>query len=88
MSAGAERLSTALVGLFPSQLGLPPCRIDIMTTISGVDFAEAQHGALEGTLFDVPVRFIGREALVRNKLASGRPKGPRGRCGAGRIGRT
>jgi hypothetical protein len=56
------------------QLGLPPYRIDIMTSISGVDFAEAQDGAIEGTLFDSPVRFIGREAFVRNKRASGRPK--------------
>lgn len=56
------------------QLGLPPYRIDLMTTISGVDFAEAQQGSLEGMLFGVPVRFIGREAFVRNKRASGRPK--------------
>lgn len=45
-----------------------------MTTISGVDFAEAQQGALDGMLFGVAVRFIGREAFVRNKRASGRPK--------------
>lgn len=56
------------------QLGLPPYRIDIMTSISGVDFTEAQQGAIEGTLFDAPVHFIGREAFVRNKRASGRPK--------------
>ena len=56
------------------QLGLPPFRIDVMTTISGVEFDEAEPGAIEGTLFGVPVRFIGREAFVRNKRASGRPK--------------
>lgn len=56
------------------QLGLPPYRIDIMTSISGVDFAEAREGALSGTLFDVPVLFIGRQAFLRNKRASGRPK--------------
>lgn len=56
------------------QLGLPPFRIDFMTTISGVEFDEGQRGAIEGTLFTVNVRFIGRESFVRNKRASGRPK--------------
>jgi len=56
------------------QIGLPPYRIDIMTSISGVDFAEAREEALSGTLFEVPVQFIGRQAFVRNKRASGRPK--------------
>ncbi|NUQ10834.1 MAG: hypothetical protein HUU26_00705 [Gemmatimonadaceae bacterium] len=56
------------------QLGLPPYRIDVMTSISGVEFDEAEQGSLAGMLFGAPVRFIGREALVRNKRASGRPK--------------
>jgi hypothetical protein len=56
------------------QLGLPPYRIDILTSISGVGFSEAWAGRLGGTLFDVPVAFIGREAFIRNKRASGRPK--------------
>jgi hypothetical protein len=56
------------------QLGLPPYRIDIMTAISGVRFPDAWPDRLEGTLFDVPVAFIGRAAFIRNKRASGRPK--------------
>lgn len=56
------------------QLGLPPYRIDLMTSISGVDFRDAWEGRLVGTLFGVPVAFIGRDALLRNKRASGRPK--------------
>ena len=56
------------------QLGLPPYRIDLMTSISGVRFAEAWPGRLSGSLFDVSVSFIGREAFVQNKRASGRPK--------------
>jgi hypothetical protein len=56
------------------QLGLPPYRIDIMTSISGVEFGPAYEEALHGTLFDVPVQFINREAFLRNKRASGRPK--------------
>jgi hypothetical protein len=56
------------------QLGLPPYRIDLLTSISGVEFAEAWPHRLEGTLFEVPVAFIGRESFVRNKRATGRPK--------------
>jgi hypothetical protein len=56
------------------QLGLPPYRIDIMTSISGVTFEESWPVGFRGTLFEVPVVFLGREAFVRNKRASGRPK--------------
>lgn len=56
------------------QLGLPPRRIDILTSISGVSFDEAAADAIEGHLGPIKVRFIGRSAMARNKLASGRPK--------------
>lgn len=56
------------------QLGLPPYRIDILTSISGVEFAEAWEGRVESKLFGVPVAFLGRDDFIRNKLASGRPK--------------
>jgi hypothetical protein len=56
------------------QLGLPPYRIDLMTSVSGVAFAEVWAGRMDGTLFEVPVAFIGRAAFIRNKRASGRPK--------------
>jgi hypothetical protein len=56
------------------QFGLPPYRIDMMTSISGVSFEEAWEDRLAGALFEVPVSFIGREAFLRNKRASGRPK--------------
>jgi len=54
------------------QLGLPPYRIDVMTSITGVTFAEAWDGRLSGHLLDVPVPFIGRDAFIRNKRATGR----------------
>lgn len=56
------------------QLGLPPYRIDILTSLSGVEFAAVWDGRVEGELFEVPVAFLGREAFIRNKRASGRPK--------------
>jgi len=56
------------------QLGLPPYRIDLMTSVSGVEFAEAWADRLDAALFEVPVAFLGRASFIRNKRASGRPK--------------
>ena len=56
------------------QLGLPPRRIDILTSLSGVSFDEAAADAIEGNLGPIKVRFIGKAAMTRNKLASGRAK--------------
>ncbi len=57
-----------------AQFGLPPYRIDVMTSISGMSFKEAWSDRLEGHLFGVPVSFLGRASFVRNKKASGRAK--------------
>ncbi len=54
------------------RLGLPPLRIEIATTISGVDFAECYVQRVEDTLDGVEVKLISREHLKRNKAASGR----------------
>ena len=56
------------------QLGRPPNRIDLLTGISGVDFDEASTGAQATLLDGIPVRIIGRTALLKNKRASGRAK--------------
>jgi hypothetical protein len=56
------------------QIGLPPRRIDILTTISGVTFDEAWASRSTGEVEGRTVNFIGREALLRNKQAAGRLK--------------
>ena len=56
------------------QIGLPPYRIDLLTQISGVTFDEAWPGRLVTRVESLDVPFIGREALIRNKRAAGRPK--------------
>jgi hypothetical protein len=56
------------------QLGRPPNRIDILTRISGVDFEDAWPNRERALLDGVPVAMIGRDALLANKRASGRPK--------------
>ena len=56
------------------QLGYPPNRIDLMTSISGVAFEEVWQSRENSTLDGIPVSFIGRKVFVRNKTASGRLK--------------
>jgi hypothetical protein len=56
------------------QMGFEPVRIDILTGISGVTFAEAWRDRTSGQLDGLPVMFLSREHLLRNKRASGRPK--------------
>jgi hypothetical protein len=45
-----------------------------MTTISGVNFADAWPERVTGEMFRVTVPFLGRESFIRNKRASGRKK--------------
>jgi hypothetical protein len=56
------------------QIGQPPRRIDILTEISGVSFDEAWAGRRRERFEDREIPFIGREELLRNKKAAGRPK--------------
>lgn len=56
------------------QLGVPPVRIDLLTSISGVSVDQAFSDAVVGEYGDVQVYFLSRECLVTNKKASGRSK--------------
>jgi hypothetical protein len=56
------------------QLGYPPNRIDILTSIDGVDFEQAWPNRFMMRLGDQLVAFIGREDLIKNKIASARPR--------------
>ena len=56
------------------QVGVPPGRIDILTELTGLTFAEAWADRLRKPFGDVEVDFIGRAAFIRNKRATGRPK--------------
>ena len=56
------------------QMGLPPNRIDIITSIDGVEFQEAWEHRLPSAYGDQPVMVIGVDDLIRNKEATGRPQ--------------
>ena len=56
------------------QLGVPPIRIDILTSLTGVSWEEAFSGRIAGKYGDVPVYFLGREQFIANKHTLGRQK--------------
>ena len=55
-------------------LGRKPFRIDLLTSISAVDFEEAWPKRVAGLLGGSPVSFISKDLLIRNKSATGRAK--------------
>lgn len=56
------------------QIGLPPNRIDILTSIMDVSFEEAWRNHSEMNYGEQRVPLIGRRELIRNKRAVGRPQ--------------
>ena len=54
------------------QLGSPPERIDILTTLPGVEFSECYPSRTTVELNGVSVNFIDLENLKKNKKATGR----------------
>lgn len=56
------------------QMGEPPRRIDLLTSITGVDFEEAWATRSVHRVGDLDVPFLGRAALLDNKRATARAK--------------
>ena len=54
------------------QIGVPPVRIDVITSISGVEFEEAWEARVPTRFADQEVSALSRDHLIRNKRASGR----------------
>lgn len=54
------------------RLGVPPLRIDLATTISGVEFADCYQSRITEVIDGTPVSFIGLAHLKQNKRAAGR----------------
>lgn len=56
------------------RMGVPPVRLEMINSISGVSFALAWRHRIEGLYGEVPVFYLSRADLLVNKLESGRPK--------------
>ena len=55
-------------------MGTPPFRIEVFTTISGVNFDECYGKRVTDVIDGIEIKFIHLEDLKINKQASGRPK--------------
>lgn len=56
------------------QLGVPPVRVDIVTSLTGISWEEAYSNKVQGKYGNVPVFYIGRQEFISNKKATGRHK--------------
>jgi hypothetical protein len=56
------------------QLGVPPVRVDIIMSLSGVTWEQADSGKVAGRYGQTPVNFLGRNEFIANKRATGRKK--------------
>ena len=56
------------------RMGVPPVRIELLTSVSGVEFSGCIERRVEAVLDGVPVAIIGRDDLIANKLAAGRDR--------------
>lgn len=56
------------------RFGMPPMRIEVLTGISGVDFADSYRERVDVVLDGVDVPVISLPHLLDNKRAVGRPK--------------
>ena len=56
------------------QLGRVPSRIDLLTSLTGVTTDEAFDAKVSAIIDGIPVFVLGKDALIRNKRAVGRPQ--------------
>ena len=73
-SAETVSLQSFLVEDKVIRMGVPPIRIDIVTRVDGVDFAQCFSRRSLARLDDVDINLIGLDDLKVNKRAVGRPK--------------
>lgn len=56
------------------QLGYPPNRIDLITSLTGLDFVECYQARVTADIHGEKINFIDVDNLCKNKRASGRPQ--------------
>jgi len=54
------------------QIGVAPVRVDVITSVDGVDFDDAWSERISSDYEDQPVGVLSRQHLIQNKKASGR----------------
>ena len=56
------------------QIGVEPCRIDLLTSISGVEFDAAWKNKVTVSVDDLELHVLSKADLLKNKLSTGRDK--------------
>jgi len=56
------------------RMGLEPVRIEVLTEISGCEFADCYARKTQASLDEIPVNIISLPDLLKNKIKSGRLK--------------
>ena len=56
------------------RMGIPPMRLEILTSIDGVNFKTCFNNRIIADFGDFKVNFISKDDLLINKRASGRPQ--------------
>ncbi len=56
------------------QIGVEPNRIDVVTAVDGLRFADAWATRVASTYGEVPISILGLDDLLRNKRAVARPQ--------------
>ena len=56
------------------QLGVEPCRVDLLTGIDGVAFDDAWQSRVKIAISNLEIDVLSKEHLLQNKLAAGRDK--------------
>lgn len=57
------------------QLGYKPIRVDILTSVSRLNFNDAYERSIEGLFYGrAKARYLDKKSLLRNKYSSGRRK--------------
>ena len=81
--AALAQFGAPLKGLSPAnfaqtgivyQVGVPPARIDILMSVTGVDFSSAWESRKMTTYAGLAVPCMSRADLIKNKRATGRPQ--------------
>ena len=55
-------------------LGVPPCEIDFLTTIPGLEFAPSWENKVISEENDFPIHYLGKSDLILAKQTAGRPQ--------------
>ncbi|HEY1121458.1 MAG TPA: DUF6036 family nucleotidyltransferase [Haloferula sp.] len=55
-------------------IGVPPCAVDFLTTVEGLDFPKAWASRSTSNVDGIPVCYLSLQDLIDSKKATGRPQ--------------